>query len=125
MTTLRKIYIDINAIMKRGFKTEILTDAEVRLLAAKLSYLINSEAGSFCAAFNDDPNIVSIETTYCDPVLNIEITKTGIHFIPLTDKTWYGAFFEVMKFLYSLEEVKVLEEDKQGEEDSVPDFEWI
>ena len=48
----------------------------------------------------------------------MEITQTGIHFIPLTDKTWYGAFFEVVKFLFSLEETKIREEEKKKEEDT-------
>ena len=125
MTTLRKTYTDINKIMKKGFETELPTDAEVRLLAAKLSYLINSQASSYCVTPSLEPNIVTIETTYCDPVLNVEITQTGIHFIPLTDRTWYGAFFEVVKFLFSLEEAKVREEEKKREEDEGPDFDWI
>ena len=66
---------------------------------------------------------INIETMYCDPVLSVEFSKSGIHFIPLVDTTWYGAFIEVVRILYTWEEKKIESEIKVKEEE--PDFDWI
>ena len=61
---------------------------------------------------------------YCDPVLSVEFSKSGIHFIPLVDTTWYGAFFEVVRILYTWEEKKI-EVEIQTKNEKEPDFDFF
>ncbi len=97
-------------------------------MAQKLLFLINSTAGNYCADIdNKSMTTINIETTYCDPVLSLEFSENGIHFIPLVDSTWQGAFFEVMRILYMWEGKKIAEEEEEAKSraDDEHDFEWI
>ena len=114
--------------MKNGLKMDFSNPKKAAVVAQKLLYLINSTAGSYCAEFDSKNSTnINIETTYCDPVLSIEFSDQGIHFIPLVDSTWQGAFFEVMRILYMWEGKNIDKEDEEAKKraDEEPDFEWI
>ena len=123
MTSLRQCYKQLNHIKQKGIEMDFGDETEIRTTSAHLLYLINSNASSYVAYLDANSSTINIETTYCDPVLSVEFSKDGIHFIPLVDTTWYGAFFEVVRILYTWEEKKIEKEEKKNEEG--PEFDWI
>jgi len=127
MITSRQTYSQFEEILKKGIKMDFADPKEAAKAAKKLLYLINATAGSYCAGFDKDSTNINIETTYCDPVLSLEFSENGLHFIPLVDSTWQGAFFEVMKILYIWEakKVKIEQEEAKKRADEEHDFEWV
>ena len=127
MIPIRNCHIQLNNILKQGIKMEFESDKEIKQTAAKILFLINSTAGSHCAGFDKEGTTINIETTYCDPVLSLEFTKEGIHFIPLVDSTWQGAFFEVVRIIYMWEcrQIKIEDEDKKKRKEEDHSFDWI
>ncbi len=127
MISMKDHHKQFNVILKNGIKIDFEEDKEVRQMAAKILYLINSTAGSHCASFDNEGTTINIETTYCDPVLSLEFSREGVHFIRLVDSTWQGAFFEVMRILYMWEAKKVKsdEEEAKKRQEKEPDLEWI
>ena len=124
MTSLRQCYKQLHHIKQKGIEVDFANPQEAAAHAAKLLYLVNSNASSYVAYLDAETSTINIETMYCDPVLSVEFSKSGIHFIPLVDTTWYGAFFEVVRILYTWEEKKIESEIKIKEEKE-PDFDWI
>ena len=128
MNSLRMCHGYFSNIIKNGIKVDFADPKDAAKIAHKLMFLINSTAGNYCADFdNKNVTTINIETTYCDPVLSLEFSESGIHFIPLVDSTWQGAFFEVMRILYMWEGRKIAKEEEEAKnrEDDEPDFEWI
>ena len=127
-TNARQVYSHFNNILKKGIHMDFKSPREASTFAQKLLFLINSTAGSYCADLDKTTGTtINIETTYCDPVLSVEFSEEGIHFIPLVDSTWQGAFFEVMRILYMWEgkKIKIEEEEAKKRKDEEPDFTWI
>tara|TARA_Y100000593_G_scaffold93659_1_gene189374 strand:- start:844 stop:1230 length:387 start_codon:yes stop_codon:yes gene_type:complete len=128
LNSLRSCYGYLNNIIKSGIKIDFSDPKKAARMAQKLLFLINSTAGNYCADIdNKSMTTINIETTYCDPVLSLEFSENGIHFIPLVDSTWQGAFFEVMRILYMWEGKKIAEEEEEAKSraDDEHDFEWI
>jgi hypothetical protein len=128
MNSLRVCYNYFNTILKNGIKADFSNPKDAAFLAQKLLFLINSTASNYCAEFDSkNGTTINIETTYCDPVLSLEFSEEGLHFIPLVDSTWQGAFFEVIRILYMWEGKNIDKEEKEQKENKgdEPDFEWI
>ena len=125
MTSLRQCYKQLNHIKQKGIEVDFADPQEAAVHAAKLLYLINANTSSYVAYLDAESSTINIETTYCDPVLSVEFSKSGIHFIPLVDTTWYGAFFEVVRILYTWEEKKIEKEEKKSDDEEAADFDWI
>jgi len=129
MVSIRHCYKQFNDILKKGVKMNFIDEKEAKQTAKKFLFLINSTASNHCAGFDDKTDTtINIETTYCDPVLSLEFSKDGIHFIPLVDTTWQGAFFEVMRIIYMWEYREIKEEEEEAkktkdDEDGV--FDWV
>ena len=128
MINARQTYKQMDNILRKGIKMDFANPKDAAKVAQKLLFLINSTAGSYCADFDKTNGVsINIETTYCDPVLSLEFSEDGIHFIPLVDSTWQGAFFEVMRILYMWEakKIKIEEEEAKKRKEEEPDFTWI
>ena len=128
MISARQTYGQVNNILKKGIKMDFTNPKDAAKTAQKLLFLINSTAGSYCAEFDrKNGTSIHIETTYCDPVLSLDFSEEGIHFIPLVDSTWQGAFFEVLRILYMWEakKIKIEEEEAKQKKEEEPDFTWI
>ena len=115
MISARETYKQMDNILTKGIKMDFDSPKDAAQIAKKLLFLINSTAGSYCADFDKESGTtINIETTYCDPVLSLEFSQKGIHFIPLVDSTWQGAFFEVMRILFMWEAKKIKIEDEEA-----------
>mgnify|MGYP003154741929 CR=1 FL=1 len=70
---------------------------------------------------------ITVESIFFDPLLSIELEKTTIQCIPITDEGWLDAVFEVLKFLH-VRSVKKLEEEaekRKTEDEFNKEFDWI
>jgi hypothetical protein len=70
---------------------------------------------------------ITIESVFFDPLLSVELDKTTIQCIPITDEGWLDAVFEVLKFMYIRSEnvkEKELKQKKKQEEDN-KELDWI
>ena len=55
---------------------------------------------------------VTIESIFFDPLLSVELEKTTIQCIPITDEGWIDAIFEVVKFMH-VRAAKKREEERE------------
>tara|TARA_R100001163_G_scaffold52802_1_gene40144 strand:+ start:68 stop:439 length:372 start_codon:yes stop_codon:yes gene_type:complete len=70
---------------------------------------------------------ISIESIFFDPLLSVELEKTTVHCIPVTDEGWIDAVFEVIKFIHIREEKLKEKEQKRIKRQKEDDkqFDWI
>ena len=124
MKPLREFFNNIESILKKGIRIGEQSDSKLKITAKKISLILNSGHSPYIGYVAEDGKTIQIETTYFDPVLSVEISKGSIFFIPLADADWHGAFFEVLKILYWLEQ-KILKEELAKAKDDDSDFDWI
>ena len=70
---------------------------------------------------------VTIESIFFDPLLSVELEKTTIQCIPITDEGWLDAVFEVLKFMH-LKAARRREEEREArlkQEQNNKDLDWI
>ncbi len=126
MISIRIFHQSINTILKKGLKIHV-TEGASGVIAKKINTLLNTGHSPYIGYLDPDGRTIHIETSYFDPVLSVEVTKDSIHFIPLIDSDWHGAFFEILKILFLWEGavIKKEEDDRRKKEKDTPDFDWI
>jgi hypothetical protein len=68
-----------------------------------------------------------LKSIFFDPLLSIELEKTTIQCIPITDEGWLDAVFEVVKFMH-VRAAKKREEERENlrkEAEANKEFDWI
>ena len=97
---------------------------ECNVFLKDLHEFINTETGLTAYYKNRK---VTIESIFFDPLLSVELEKTTIQCIPITDEGWLDAVFEVLKFMH-VRAAKKREEDREArkkEEEDNKDLDWI
>ena len=124
MIPIRRFYRDVESILSKGIKIGDQSSRKIKLTAKKISLILNTGHSPFIGYVHDEGKTIHIETSYFDPVLSVEVSDKGIFFIPLVDTGWHGAFFEVLKIVYLLEQQTIVKEVKE-EKESLDEFDWI
>ena len=111
-------------LVKNGINMDGYNLFECNLFMKELNDFINTE--TTLSSYYKNRKI-TVESIFFDPVLSIELEKTTIQCIPITDEGWLDAIFEVIKFMH-VRAAKKREEErenlkKQAEADK--EFDWI
>ena len=105
-------------LIKNGINMDKHSIYECNLFMKDLNAFINCES-HFNAHYTGDK--ITIESVFFDPLLSVELDKTTIQCIPITDEGWMDALFEVMKFVHlrrqEQKEKEVELKKKQKEDD--------
>lgn len=111
-------------LIKNGLNMDNYNTFECNLFMKNLSEFLNARS-PFNAHYTG--NKITIESIFFDPMLSVELEKTTLHCIPITDDGWIDALFEVIKFVHIEESERneqIKKKKKQKEKDS-KEFDWI
>ncbi len=111
-------------LIKHGINMDNYNVFECNLFMKEMAEFINSNT-HLNAHYSGSS--ITIESVFFDPLLSVELEKTTIQCIPVTDEGWIDAVFEIIKFIHVKNEIKKqkeYEQKKQTEEDN-KEFDWI
>ena len=110
-------------LIKNGINMDGYNLFECNLFMKELNDFINTET-TLSSYYKDRK--VTIESIFFDPLLSVELEKTTIQCIPVTDEGWLDAVFEVVKFMH-IRAAKRREEAKKhkNEDENNKEFDWI
>jgi hypothetical protein len=91
----------IGDLIKYGINFDNWNVYECNLFMKELSEFINTKT-HLNAHYAGSK--ITIESVFFDPMLSVELDKTTILCIPITDEGWIDAVFEVVKFMHIKEE---------------------
>ena len=117
-------------IIKNGMAFDSrITDQEKDSYRADLVAFI-AETPYYTAFYDHDTQTIMVETSYFDPLLCVDITNSGIFFLPLTEKGYYRAFMKVVEFvMLQRKKAKEVEEEqtqeKEVEPKQMPNFDFL
>ena len=117
MVNKKEVVQTIASLIKNGINMDGCTIFECNLFMKELSDFINAET-----ALNShyQGSTLTVESVFFDPLIFVELDKTTIQCIPVTDEGWLDAVFEVIKFIHIKEAEKREKESeikKKKEED--------
>tara|TARA_E500000305_G_scaffold105268_1_gene102582 strand:- start:439 stop:810 length:372 start_codon:yes stop_codon:yes gene_type:complete len=114
----------VAGLIKNGMNMDKSSIYECNLFMKELNNFINCDT-HFNAHYSGDK--ITIESVFFDPLLSVELDKTTIQCIPITDDGWMDALFEVMKFMHiRRQEQKEKEADtKRKIKEDDKQFDWI
>ena len=114
----------IASLIKNGINMDNYSIYQCNLFMKELSDFINSET-----ALNSHyhGSTLAIESVFFDPLIFVELDKTTIQCIPVTDEGWIDAVFEVIKFIHIKETEKREKESeiKKKKEEDDKELDWI
>ena len=111
-------------LIKNGINMDGYNLFECNLFMKELNDFINTET-TLSSYYKDRK--VTIESIFFDPLLSVELEKTTIQCIPVTDEGWLDAIFEVVKFMH-IRAAKRREEEakkRKNEDENNKEFDWI
>ena len=111
-------------LIKNGINMDGYNLFECNLFMKELNDFINTET-TLSSYYKDRK--VTIESIFFDPLLSVELEKTTIQCIPVTDEGWLDAIFEVVKFMH-IRAAKRREEEakkRKNEDKNNKEFDWI
>ncbi len=111
-------------LIKNGINMDGYNLFECNLFMKELNDFINTET-TLSSYYKDRK--VTIESIFFDPLLSVELEKTTIQCIPVTDEGWLDAIFEVLKFLH-VKAVATREKEREKrrkEDENDKEFDWI
>lgn len=124
MINKSEIVESIAGLIKYGINMDGYNIFQCNLFMKELNDFINTES-SLTSYYKGGK--ITVESIFFDPLLSVELEKTTIQCIPITDEGWIDAVFEILKFMH-IREAKRREEEskkrkKQDEEDK--ELDWI
>ena len=111
-------------LVKNGINMDGYNLFECNLFMKELNDFINTE--TTLSSYYKNRKI-TVESIFFDPLLSIELEKTTIQCIPITDEGWLDAIFEVIKFMH-VRAAKKREEERENlrkEAEANKEFDWI
>lgn len=111
-------------LVKNGINMDGYNLFECNLFMKELNDFINTE--TTLSSYYKNRKI-TVESIFFDPLLSIELEKTTIQCIPITDEGWLDAVFEVVKFMH-IRAAKKREEERENlrkEAEANKEFDWI
>ena len=124
MTNRSEIVESIASLIENGINMDGYNMFECNLFLKDLHDFINNES-SLTAYYKNRK--VTIESIFFDPLLSVELEKTTIQCIPITDEGWLDAVFEVLKFMHiraAKKRQEEIEKQKKINQDN-KDLDWI
>jgi|TARA_E500000305_G_C3926642_1_gene190796 hypothetical protein len=124
MTNRSEVVKIIADLIKNGINFDNISVYECNLFMKELAEFVN--VSTHLNAHYTGPRI-SIESVFFEPLLSVELDKTTIQCIPMSDEGWIDAVFEVVKFMHIKEEEerdKRQKKQKQVEQDN-RDLDWL
>jgi hypothetical protein len=114
----------IAGLIKNGINMDGYNLFECNLFLKELNDFINTET-SLSSYYKNRK--VTIESIFFDPLLSVELEKTTIQCIPITDEGWLDAVFEVVKFMHVRAAKRREEEAKKrkNEDEDNKQFDWL
>ena len=124
MTSRSTLVESMASLIKDGINMDGYNMFECNLFLKDLHDFINTET-TLTAYYKNRK--VTIESVFFDPLLSVELEKTTIQCIPITDEGWLDAVFEVLKYMHiraAKKRQEEIERLKKEEKDS-KEFDWI
>ena len=124
MTNKSELVRALADLIQNGLNMDGYSIFECNLFMKELYSFINSET-SLNAHYSSGK--VTIESIFFDPLLSVELDKTTVQCIPITDEGWIDAVFEVLKFVHiraSEQREKELEQQREKEQNN-KELDWI
>ncbi len=124
MTNRSEVVKIIADLIKNGINFDNISLYECNLFMKELAEFVN--ANTHLNAHYTGQKI-SMESVFFEPLLSVELDKTTIQCIPMSDEGWIDAVFEVVKFMHIKEEEnrdKKHKKQKQVEQDN-RDLDWL
>ena len=124
MTNRSELVESIASLIENGINMDGYNMFECNLFLKDLHDFINNES-SLTAYYKNRK--VTIESIFFDPLLSVELEKTTIQCIPITDEGWLDAVFEVLKFMHiraAKKRQEEIEKQKKINQDN-KDLDWI
>ena len=114
----------IGNLIRNGINMDKYSIYQCNLFLKELYDFINANT-HFNAHYQG--NRITIESVFFDPLLSVELEKTTIQCIPITDEGWIDAVFEVIKFIHIRAEEKRQKENekKSQEKKDNKEFDWV
>ena len=114
----------LSGLIKNGINMDNYNIFECNIFMKDLHAFINSKT-HLNAHYST--NKITIESVFFDPLLSVELEKTTIQCIPITDEGWIDAVFEILKFIHIKAEAKREKEKqkKRKEEETNKELDWI
>ena len=124
MTSKDEIVKTISSLIKNGINMDNYNIFECNVFMKDLYNFIN--ANTHLNAHYSNRKI-TIESVFFDPLLSVELDKTTIQCIPITDEGWIDAVFEVLKFMHIRAEKKkqTEKEQRKKQEEHDRELDWI
>ncbi len=124
MTNRSEIVESIASLIKNGICMDGYNIFECNVFLKELHEYINEET-TLTSYYKNRK--VTIESIFFDPLLSVELEKTTIQCIPITDEGWLDAVFEVLKFMH-IRAAKKREEEREKQKQKDKDekeLDWI
>ena len=114
----------IASLIKNGINMDGYSLFECNMFMKELNDFINTET-TLSSYYKNRK--VTIESIFFDPLLSVELEKTTIQCIPITDEGWIDAIFEVVKFMH-VRAAKKREEEREKrkkQDEANKEFDWL
>ena len=114
----------IASLIKNGINMDGYSLFECNMFMKELNDFINTET-TLSSYYKNRK--VTIESIFFDPLLSVELEKTTIQCIPITDEGWIDAIFEVVKFMH-VRAAKKREEEREKrkkQHEANKEFDWL
>ncbi len=124
MASRKEVVEVIGNLIKNGINMDNYNIFECNMFMKELSEFINAETHLSCEYAGKK---ITIESVFFTPLVSVELEKTTIQCIPITDEGWIDAVFEVIKFMH-LKELERKEIEQQKRKKKIEDdkeFDWI
>ena len=114
----------IGDFIQNGLNMDNYNIYQCNLFMKELSEFINCNT-HFNAEY--DGVKITIESVFFDPILSVELDKTTVQCIPITDEGWIDAIFEVIKFIHIREENRkeIERKRKKNQKDENKELDWV
>jgi len=124
MTKRSELVKTVASLIANGINMDGYNIFECNLFMKELNDFINTET-SLSSYYKNRK--VTIESIFFDPLLSVELEKTTIQCIPITDEGWLDAIFEVVKFMHIRASKRREEEAKKrkNEDEDNKQFDWL
>ena len=112
----------IKAILYFGIDLELKTRAEELKIIYDMHSFINKKVK--LRSYLDE-GFLTIETSYYDPLVIVDIEKSIMSIIPVTDEGFYDALATILEFLADVTKKDEFKRKQKEKEIKDEDFEWI
>jgi len=114
----------ISDLIKNGISLDGKNIFECNLFMKDLNHFLNTET-TLSAHYSGGK--ITIESIFFDPLLSVELEKSTLQCIPITDEGWMDAVYEILKFIHirKIEELEKQQQAKKKEEENNKEFDWI